>query len=337
MKAIVCKKPGELTLTDVPKPNSVAGEVLVKIECIGICGTDLHIFSGRQPFVEYPRIMGHELSATVISSPGGCDLRPGTPVIINPYIACGKCVACRKNKPNCCSAINVLGVHQNGGMCEYLSVPETALIHAGTLSINQAAMVEFLAIGAHACSRGKTGPGDRVLVVGLGPIGLGVALFARLAGAEVTVMDNNTARVTKAQDIFDFKNAVIASNEVSAELSQLTNGDFFDLVFDATGNAKAIEVGFQFVAHGGTTVLVSIVKDNITFSDTEFHKREMCIVGSRNATLEDFKHVIQNIENGNIPTDKFFTHSCKLEDVPQMLPVWAEDPDNVIKAIVKVT
>ena len=175
-----------------------------------------------------------------------------------------------------------------------------------------------------------------MLVVGVGPIGLGTALIARLEGAEVTVVDASVARVDKARDLFGFDNAFRTSDQLAGQLSDLTDGEFYDAVFDATGNAQAIEAGFHFVAHGGRYVLVSVVKHDITFSDPEFHKREMSLFGSRNATRQDFAYVVRNIENGNIPTEKLHTHSCTLEQLPEQIPKWIANQDEVIKAIAEI-
>ena len=232
--------------------------------------------------------------------------------------------------------IKVLGVHDHGGMCEYLAVPAQALYPCGTLTLDQGAMVEFLSVGAHAIRQAGDLAGERVLVVGVGPIGLGVALVARLEGAEVTVVDAMPERVAKARELFAFENALEVSDELDAQLAELTDGEYYDAVCDATGNFHAIQAGFGYVAHGGRYVLVSVVKNDITFSDPEFHKREMSVIGSRNATQEDFEYVIRNIENGNIPTEKLHTHGCRLEQLPEQLPRWMDAQDEVIKAIAEV-
>jgi 2-desacetyl-2-hydroxyethyl bacteriochlorophyllide A dehydrogenase len=277
-----------------------------------------------------------ERISIVASAPPDSKFKKGDAVIVNPYIPCQNCVACRQGKPNCCVDIKVLGVHDHGGMCEYLVVPELALYPAGNLTPDQGAMVEFLSVGAHAVRRGNVSQGQRVLVVGIGPIGLGVALISRLEGAEVTVLDANASRIEKTRSQFGFERAVQLSETTRSELSALTDGEFYDVVIDATGNARAIEAGFEYVAHGGTYVLVSVVKDTISFADPEFHKREMSLIGSRNATREDFEYVISRIESGELPTDKLHTHSCSLTDLPQQLPRWSENPDEVIKAIAEV-
>lgn len=336
MKAVVCANPGRLELVERPAPGEPPpGWAAVDIRHIGICGTDYHILEGRQPFFAYPRIMGHELSGVVADGGPGGSLAPGTPVIVNPYLSCGTCIACRQGKANCCTRIEVLGVHRDGGMCERLLVPETNLYPAGTLSLRDAAMVEFLAIGAHAVRRSLAPSGARVLVVGIGPIGLGVALFAAIAGYAVTVLDADAGRLAFAERL-GFKSQVVLGPEATDELMRLSNGNGFETVFDATGSAAAIAQGFAYVAHGGTYVLVSIVKDDITFSDPEFHKREMMLIGSRNATKADFDHVVASIRDGLVPLDALATHRTSLERVVRDMPRWAHEKTGLIKAIVDV-
>ncbi|HEY9346727.1 MAG TPA: alcohol dehydrogenase catalytic domain-containing protein, partial [Inquilinus sp.] len=198
MRAVVCRAPGELALEDRPAPGRGEGEVLVRVRRMGICGTDFHIYEGSHPYLQYPRIMGHELSGEVLDSPGGSALAPGDRVIVNPYVSCGACIACRGGKPNCCVRIAVLGVHRDGGMCETIAVPERNLYPAGSLTLDQAACIEFLAIGAHAVARSGLAPGVRALVIGAGPIGLGTALFAGLAGGDVSIMDREADRLALA-------------------------------------------------------------------------------------------------------------------------------------------
>ena len=200
MRAIVCAEPGRLERIEWPAPEPAPGLVAVDVKAVGICGTDFHILEGTHPFLAYPRVMGHELSGIVVGGAGSADLAPGTPVVINPYLSCGHCVACRKGKPNCCATLKVLGVHIDGGMCERILVPEENLYPAGDLSLRDAAMIEFQAIGAHAVHRSALVKGDRVLVVGAGPIGVGAGLFAQLEGGEVTLMDISERRLAFLAD-----------------------------------------------------------------------------------------------------------------------------------------
>ena len=322
----VCAEPGTFRTEERPLPQDPPeGHVLVDIAAIGICGTDYHIFEGKHPYLDYPRVIGHELSGTIASGP-----EAGQLVVVNPYISCGTCRACRRGKPNCCTAISVLGVHRDGGMCAQLSVPRGNLYPAEGLTPQQAAMVEFLAIGAHAVARSGTGEGDLVLVTGAGPIGLGTALFARLAGAEVHLMDLSPERLETARRLFGFEHLHRPGDEILT--GALAEG--FDVVFDATGNAKAIEAGFPLVAHGGSTVLVSVVKDDLCFSDPELHKREARIIGSRNALKSDFDRVMQAIREGHIPTDAIASEVVPLADLPHRFPGLAASREDIVKIIV---
>jgi 2-desacetyl-2-hydroxyethyl bacteriochlorophyllide A dehydrogenase len=335
MRTVVCVEPGSLQLVDRAGPSAPEpGWASVEIRYIGICGTDYHIYEGKHPFLEYPRVMGHELSGVVAAVGGGVELPVGTEVIVNPYIACGHCVACRRGKPNCCMAIAVLGVHRDGGMCERVTVPAGNLYPTQGLSLAHAAAVEFLAIGAHAVRRSAMPAGARALVVGVGPIGIGVALFARIAGLDVTLMDMSAERLDAARAM-GFASTVVAGPGAADALMTITNRDGFDVVFDATGVAASIEAGFTLVAHGGTYVLVSVVKDTISFADPEFHKREMTLVGSRNATREDFEHVTASMRAGLIPLDRLVTHRTTLEGVVRDLPRWAHEKAGLIKAVIE--
>jgi 2-desacetyl-2-hydroxyethyl bacteriochlorophyllide A dehydrogenase len=334
MKAAVCHKPGSIELVERPAPDAPPNDwVAVDISNVGICGTDYHIFEGNQPYLQYPRVMGHELSGIVADDAG--DWRRGDRVIINPYLACGVCRACVRGKPNCCYTIGVLGVHRDGGLCERINIPAANLLTAGDLNAEQAATVEFLAIGAHAVRRSQVTEHDRVLIVGAGPIGLGTALFARLRGADVHLLDANAKRLAMVQERFDFSHAHTVADGKSA-LMAATDDAGFDVVFDATGSGRAIENGFQYVAHGGVFVLVSVVKDTITFDDAEFHKREMSLIGSRNATREDFDTVIQALAGGAIDHEKLITHRTSLAELPSRFADWAADREDVIKAMVVV-
>ncbi|MHA6720980.1 zinc-binding alcohol dehydrogenase family protein [Sphingomonas sp. RS6] len=306
--------------------------MLIRIHRVGLCGTDYHIFSGRHPFLNYPRVMGHELGGEIEALGPGTSLRIGQRVAINPYLPCGTCIACRKHKPNACVNIAVLGVHIDGGMCERLVVPETAVVDATGLSVDQAAMVEFLAIGAHAVARSPKGQGQRMLVVGAGPIGVAVALFGRFDGFDVTLVDQRQARLDFAREQLDL-DGVIVDAQLDSALAAKTDGDMFDVVVDATGSLPAMRRSLDFVAHGGALVLVGVAPGDLSFADPEFHKREAMLIGSRNALATDFERVIDAIRTGAIPTDRLHTHSVAAEQLPIRIPELIADADRVLKAI----
>lgn len=330
MIAGTCVEPGRFELREVTAPQAAPdGWALVDISAVGICGTDYHIFEGKHPFLEYPRVIGHELSDRLVDAADG--LAAGTLVVINPYISCGTCRACKRGKPNCCAAIGVLGVHRDGGLCARVTVPVGNIYPAAGLSEIQAAMVEFLAIGAHAVGRSGIKAGDRVLVTGAGPIGLGTAIFARLEGAEVHLLDLSARRLELAREKFGF-------DRLHKDAQTILTGDLsdgFDAVFDATGNAKSMEAGFKLLAHGATYVLVSVVKDSITFEDAEFHKREARIIGSRNALKADFERVMEAIRSGRINTAALLSAEMPLADLPARFTELAADREDLIKAIVR--
>jgi len=335
INALVCAAPGELKLETRPRPPSSRDGVLVRPRRIGICGTDYHIFEGKHPFLQYPRIMGHELAVEVVE-PGNSSLAEGTICVVNPYLSCGTCHACSRGKPNCCTRISVLGVHQDGGMQELIVLPAANLLPALGLSIDGCATVEFLAIGAHAVRRGGVSSADTVLVIGGGPIGLGAALFAKLAGAaKVAIIDRDGERSRSTAAIAGI-DSVPLDDGLDRSLSNYTSGNGFDVVFDATGNQASMQRGFDFVAHGGRYVLVSVVKDQITFSDPDFHRRELTLFGSRNATSEDFSRVISAIRDGKVPLDRIITHRTSLADAARDLPVWAHEKQGLIKAMIEI-
>jgi 2-desacetyl-2-hydroxyethyl bacteriochlorophyllide A dehydrogenase len=325
-----CVRPGQFEVVDRPLPTvAPEGWLLVDIAAVGLCGTDYHIFGGNQPYLSYPRVIGHELSGHVVAD--GLGFSAGDLVVINPYLSCGTCRACRKGKPNCCTQIAVLGVHRDGGLCTRIAVPAGNLYPATGLTDIQAAMVEFLAIGAHAVARSELAQGDRVLVTGAGPIGLGTALFARLAGAEVHLLDLSQTRLDLIAAKFGLAN--LHSNRDALTKGDLADG--FDVIFDATGHGRAMEAGFPLLAHGSSYVFVSVVKDTITFDDAEFHKRETRVIGSRNAVKADFDHVMASIRSGAINTDALLSETIALQDLPTRFAALAADRQGLIKAIVR--
>ena len=336
MHALVCREPGTLLLEDRPEPSPLPGDVLVQIRRVGICGTDFHIFEGSHPFLDYPRVMGHELSAEVLEAPAGSGLKQGQSVIVNPYLSCGTCHACRIGKPNCCMRIAVLGVHRDGGMCERLSLPAANLYPANDLTLDQAATIEFLAIGAHGVRRAGIVHGTPTLVIGAGPIGLGAAIFASISGGIVTLMDRDPHRLAAAAAIVKAALAIVADENAREVIDIETGGTGFDVVIDATGNRTSMESGFRYVAHGGTYLLLSVVRDDITFSDADFHKREMTLMGSRNALKVDFDHVTASIAANKVPVADLITNRTTLAGAVTDLPRWATNKQGLIKALISV-
>jgi 2-desacetyl-2-hydroxyethyl bacteriochlorophyllide A dehydrogenase len=335
LEALVCVEPGTLRIERRRHTHVDQRQALVRPRRVGICGTDYHIFEGKHPFLQYPRIMGHELAVEVVEAPDGSGLSPGEAYVVNPYLACGRCIACLSGKPNCCVKLSVLGVHQDGGMTELLSLPPGNLIHAPGLTLDECATVEFLAIGAHAVRRGFASHRDRVLVLGAGPIGLGVALLSRLSGSKVAIFDRDLERALVAESL---AGATVSSTAGDPQdlVDAFTNGEGFDLVFDATGNRPAMEAGFRYVANGGRYVLVGVVNEPISFMDPDFHRKEMTLLASRNATGEDFERVVAAIRGGDVPVNDLITHRTSLAGAVRDIPRWATQKSGLIKAIVEL-
>jgi 2-desacetyl-2-hydroxyethyl bacteriochlorophyllide A dehydrogenase len=337
MKTLVCTKPGEFKYVTAEQPQPQGGQAIIKIKRIGICGTDLHAFEGTQPFFEYPRILGHELSGELISADDAPGFEIGESVTFIPYFSCGKCIACRVGKQNACVNIKVCGVHQHGGMVEYLSVPSTSLIHGEGLSLEVLALIEPLAIGAHAVKRAGITNGEFVLVVGAGPIGLGTIEFVRAAGGKVITLDTNGDRLKFCKETMKVAHVINAmDSDVTEQLKSITNGDMPTVVMDATGNLKAINNAFHYMSHGARYVLIGLQKGEISFSHPEFHKREATLMSSRNASRADFEYVISLIRRKEIDPTIFITHRVGFDQVADEFKGWLNPASGVIKAIVEL-
>ncbi len=337
MKTLVCTKPGELAYEEREVPKLQKGQAIIKIKRIGICGTDLHAFEGTQPFFEYPRILGHELAGELVAADGADGFGIGEKVSFIPYFNCGGCIACRNGLPNCCAAIKVCGVHVNGGFAEYLSVPSYSLLHGEGLSFDELSLVEPLAIGAHGVRRAGVKEGEAVLVVGAGPIGLGVAEFARIAGGNVMVMDVNEQRLQFCKERLGVQHVINPIREDALQtIKTITAGDMPTVVIDATGNLKAINGAFGYMAHGARYVLVGLQKGDICFSHPEFHKREATLMSSRNATRQDFEHVMACMKEGLVKPTTYITHRVGFDDVKDNFESWLKPETGVIKATVEL-
>lgn len=337
MKTLVCTRPGEFEYAAGEQPGLSPGQAIIKIKRIGICGTDLHAFEGTQPYFEYPRILGHELSGELIAVDGAEGFEVGETVTFIPYFYCGKCIACRSGKENACVNIKVCGVHQHGGMVEYLSVPSYSLIHGEGLSFDALALVEPLAIGAHGVRRAGVTKDEFVLVIGAGPIGLGTMEFARIAGGKVIALDINNDRLKFCKEKLKVEHTINAmDHDVLQQLSSITNGDMPTVVIDATGNLKAINNAFQYMAHGARYVLIGLQKGEIIISHPEFHKREATLMSSRNATMEDFEHVIACMKRKEVDPTTYITHRVVFDQVKDEFESWLNPANGVIKAMIEM-
>lgn len=339
MKSIILNEPGTLSHShkeDIIKIGS--DEVIVKIKRIGICGTDYHAFRGRQPFFTYPRILGHELGAEVVeigSNQSTTTLKIGDKVSIEPYINCRVCQACRRGLSNCCENLQVLGVHIDGGMTEYMKLPLDKVHPSSKLDFDQLALVETLGIGLHAVNRATITQNDIVLIIGAGPIGLSTAQFAKLSGAKVIIADLNVKRLQ-----FSLKNNLadevieLTDKLTSQMLKERLSGNLPTVIFDATGNKKSMETSFSLAAQGAKIIFIGLFQGEVTFEDPSFHKKEITLMSSRNSLPRDFKQIINLMETGKINTAPWLTHRTAFDTLPEVFPQWLNPEEDVMKAIV---
>ncbi|MBV9391673.1 MAG: zinc-binding alcohol dehydrogenase family protein [Verrucomicrobia bacterium] len=340
MKAIRLEKPENLVLLSAAQEPGLTGpdDALVRVHRIGVCGTDIHAFNGAQPFFSYPRILGHELGVEVIKV-GSCvgNVKPGDRCSVEPYLNCGNCIACRRNKPNCCVYLQVLGVHVDGGMRESLVLPAHKLHPSTTLTLDQLALVETLGIGCHAVERARVEKDEFVLVIGAGPIGLAVTQFSIEAGARVIIIDIQPKRLDFCRDKLGVGYLVnAAAEDPLATLKGITSGDLPTAVFDATGNPKSMAGAFEYPAHGGRLIFVGLFPGDITFNDPNFHRRELSILSSRNAHPENFTRIIDLVETGRIDTAPWISHRASFDDAVSEFPRWTRPETGVIKAMIEL-
>ena len=341
MKTIILNEPGEFQLIERPEPEAAAtDEAIVKVKRIGICGTDYHAFNGNQPFFSYPRVLGHELGAEIVAlgrSQSDSTLKIGDRVSVEPYLNCRECQACRNGHPNCCERLQVLGVHTDGGMTEYLKVPTRKLHKSEMLSYDQLALVETLGIGLHATNRADVKVEDKVLIIGAGPIGLSVAQFCKLSGATVGVADTTESRLDfiSRQGISD--RSIVVNKVLTADyLRGFYEGDLPTVIIDATGNRNSMLNTFNLIAHGGKIVFVGLFSGEVEFHDSNFHKREVTLLASRNALPGDFRKIISLMETGQIDTAPWISHRTDFAHLPADFSTFMEPGQQLIKAIIAV-
>ena len=337
MKTLVLNQPYSFQLTDTERPAEPGpGQALVRVLRVGVCGTDLHAYQGNQPFFSYPRILGHELAVEIAAlgaSGQEHGFSAGDRCAVEPYLNCGTCVACRRGRTNCCESLQVLGVHMDGGMREWVTVPIHKLHKANDVPPEQLALVEMLCIGAHASRRAGIEPGEPALVVGAGPIGLGTMQYARALGADVIAMDINPQRLAFCRDDLDIVRTVDARQQPVEQLRALLGGELPRLVFDATGSAQSMMQSFDYAAHSGRIVYVGLVKGDITFNDPYFHSHELTLLATRNATGADFGWVIDTLAAGQVSVAGWDTHHATPETLVNEFPSWILPETGVIKAM----
>jgi threonine dehydrogenase-like Zn-dependent dehydrogenase len=322
MRQILLIAPGELVERQVERPSPLPGEALVRMRRVGVCGSDFHALAGRQPIYTYPRVLGHELAGDVVEIPGdGNGIGVGDKCAIDPYIYCGSCRTCQRGRTNCCERLRLYGVHVDGGMQGFLCVRLDLLHKSEVLSLDQLVLIETLGIGAHAVSRSGLQQGESALVIGAGPIGLGVIQFAQIAGARVQVVDLNACRLRFAE-------------MMGAEALHRAGDQLADVVFDVTGSSESMGDSLNHVAPAGRLVFVGLTKDSVAINDSLLHRREVTILASRNSCGQ-FPRIIHMIEEGRIDTTPWITDRMALTEVPRRLKD-LPGSSTLIKAVVEL-
>jgi 2-desacetyl-2-hydroxyethyl bacteriochlorophyllide A dehydrogenase len=340
MQAIQLEKPEHFRVIDIPEPEApAAGEALVRVHRVGICGSDYSGFLGKMPFYSYPRIPGHELGVEVLAVGAGVtNVKAGDRCSVEPYINNPDSYASRHGHSNCCEQLQVLGVHTDGGLLPRFRLPARKLHVSTKLAFEQLALVETLAIGCHAVNRGNAQPGENVLVVGAGPIGLAVVEFAKLSGANVIVLDLNEQRLEFVRSSMGVKHTIHVKGDGNdlTDLAALTGGTNAEVVIDATGNNKSMSHALNYCAFGGRLVFVGITTQEISFVHPLMHRRELTLLASRNALPADFSRIIGLIEAGTIDTRPWITHRSSFGELIGDFPKWLRPETGVIKAVVEV-
>ena len=336
MQTLALEQPGQFVFRAPSEPRKPgAGEVLVRAARVGICGTDLHAFEGKQPFFSYPRILGHELAVEVAEVGAGvAGLSAGDRCAVRPYLACGTCLPCISEKPNCCMNIRVLGVHIDGGMQEWLTLPAEYLHVSSKLSLEELALVEPLSIGAHGVWRSGIGAGETALVIGAGPIGLAVVAGVRAAGATAVVLELSKQRREFCRKYAGVETLIDAAGDPTEAITAAFGGELPQYVFDCTGSPRSMTNAFRYITHGGKLIFVGLFPGELTFSDPDFHKRETTLLSSRNATREDFERVMRSMEAGLVLTAPWIEHRYTPETLVEQFGRLLDPEGGVLKPMV---
>jgi 2-desacetyl-2-hydroxyethyl bacteriochlorophyllide A dehydrogenase len=337
MKAIVLSEPGKFQKVEIDSPqNPSPNEVLLKMKRLGVCGTDLHAYNGKQPFFSYPRILGHEIAAEVIAIGENVNhLKIGDLCAVMPYRNEVEDQAVRRGKTNCGSSLKVLGVHEDGAMQEFIKYQADLVFPANELTLDQIAMIEPLAIGSHAVERADIKPEDIVLVVGAGPIGIGTVAMALLKAAKVLVLDMNQNRLDYISNKFPSVETILLNDSVEKSLKDLLNGDLPTVILDATGNKESMQKCLEYIASSGTIVYIGLFIGDITFHDPLFHRKEITLKSSRNAVATDFTKLIRLLKAGLVNIDGYITHRLPFETLHENFTKLYLPEERVIKAVIE--
>lgn len=337
MKAIQISHFQELSIIEKEAPKAPgAGEVLLKLQFVGFCGSDLNTFMGRNTLALDPVIPGHEIGAVIEAvGPGVPEgLKPGGVVTCNPYTSCGKCASCRNRRPNACRYNETLGVQRNGAMQEYILLPWEKVIPAGILSARDSALVEPMSVGFHAVSRAQVTDADVVMVIGCGMVGMGAIVRSALRGATVIAADIDDEKLELARTMGAAYSINTKRENVHERLQEISGGLGPDVVIEAVGSVPTYQMAIDEVAFTGRVACIGYAKGEVPLQTKYFVQKELDIRGSRNALPEDFLSVIRYLERGTAPVEKLITRIIRPAEALETLRWWSANPGKVFRILV---
>ena len=337
MKTVLIDEPFQIKVTDTEMPVPKEGEALLKVLYGGICGADVASYTGNQPFTTYPRIPGHEFSAQIVSIPDNDrGLKPGDIVTANPYFNCGECYSCRRGFVNCCTDNQTMGVQRDGAFREYIVMPVERIYDGKGLSAKELALVEPFTISYHALHRAPVKPGDNVLVVGAGPIGLFALIAAKAQGARVYVADILQGRLEKALH-FGADGVINSSeNDIVSEAMRITSGNGFDVCVEACGQSVTFLACIDCAAFAANIILIGNGKRETTFLHSILLKKELNVFGSRNSFPKDFKAVIDLIASGSVNVLDMVSDIYPIECADEAFKALANNDGSLAKVLVNI-
>jgi len=337
MKALVMRGPGSVYIDDVPPPIQKAGEALLQVRYVGLCGTDLSSYRGRNPLVSYPRIPGHEIAATIVEiDNNGSDLPLGTEVTLSPYTSCGKCPACRNCRSNACQFNQTLGVQRDGGLAEYISVAVEKLYPAH-LGLRELCLVEPLTVGCHAVARARVTNTDTVAIFGCGGVGLGAVAASAFRGGKTIAIDVDDGKLEIAKKAGAAYTINSREQELGSAMKALTDGFGPQVVIEAVGRPETFVAAVELVAYTGRVVYIGYAKEPVSYETKLFVHKELDIMGARNALPENFREVIQMLDAGTFPVDAMISAVVLMQEAPEQLRQWDQRPGEFTKILVKVS
>lgn len=331
MKAIYITQPGQVEIRDIPKPVRKSGEALLKVLYGGICGSDLGSYRGTFAYFDYPRIPGHEFAAEIVEiDENDQGLKPGMVVTCNPYFNCGHCYSCERGIVNACMDNQTMGCQRDGAFCEYITMPIERIYDGKGLSPKVLAAIEPFCIGYHGVQRAGINPGDKVLVVGGGTIGVLAANAAKALGGEVYLCDIPQAKskLERSQKNFGFAGTILneGPEAMDAAVKQITGsvdingtvtGYGFDVCIEAVGLPSTFQCCIDCAAFGGKVVLIGVGKQNLDFNFTLLQKKELNVYGSRNSMKKDFLELIDLVKDGKVDLEKIITDVYPFDQAAQ--------------------